>query len=82
VLGWVLGDETHADRLLALTGIAPEELRARVGERDVLVAVLDFVLAHEPDLLACAEALGLTPQAIERAHAALNATDTTTDWGA
>jgi hypothetical protein len=41
-LGWVLSDDDHADRLLALTGISPEELRDRLGERDVLAAILDL----------------------------------------
>jgi hypothetical protein len=81
-LGWVLSDETHADRLLALTGIAPDELRARLGEAEVLTAVLDFVLQHEPDTIACAQALGLDPQALVTAHAQLNAPTQNADWGA
>lgn len=81
-LGWVLSDEDRADRLLALTGIDPDELRARVGEPEVLAAVLDFVLHHEPDTIACAEALGVTPEALVAAHATLNATHSDTDWGA
>jgi hypothetical protein len=81
-LGWVLSDETHADRLLALTGIAPDELRARLGEAEVLTAVLDFVLQHEHDTIACAQALGLDPQALVTAHAQLNAPTQNADWGA
>ena len=60
-LGWTLGDDARASRLLALTGLDPETLRARIGERALLAAVLRFLEAHEPDLLACAEALALTP---------------------
>jgi len=60
-LGWTLGDDSRAERLLALTGLTPELLRARIGERDLLAAVLRFLEAHEPDLLACAEHLGTTP---------------------
>lgn len=81
-LGWVLSDEDHADRLLALTGVSPEELRERIGERDVLAAILEFVLSHEPDLLACAETLGVKPGDLERAHAALAAPMGDADWGA
>lgn len=81
-LGWVLADETHADRLLALTGVSPEELRARVEEPEVLAAVLDFVLQHEPDTLACADALGVPPSALVAAHASLSAPANPTDWGA
>ena len=81
-LGWVLGDEDCADRLLALTGVSPEELRERIGERDVLATILEFVLSHEPDLLACAEALGVPPRALEKAHLALAAPMGDADWGA
>lgn len=81
-LGWVLSDDDHADRLLALTGIFPEELRERIGEREVLAAILEFVLSHEPDLLACAEALGVAPKHLEKAHATLAAPMGDADWGA
>jgi hypothetical protein len=56
-LGWTLSDAARAERLLALTGLTPEDLRRRIGERDLLAAALRFLEAHEPDLLACAEAL-------------------------
>jgi hypothetical protein len=81
-LGWVLADEDHADRLLALTGVSPEELRDRIGEHEVLAAILDFVLQHEPDTLACAASLGVTPQALVAAHAKLAAPSSDADWGA
>ena len=60
-LGWTLADESRASRLLALTGLTPEALRDRIGERGLLAAVLGFLEAHEPDLVACAEALGTSP---------------------
>ena len=67
----MLSDDTHAERFLALTGVSPEELRARIGEPMVLVAALDFLMAHEPDLIAAADALGVTPQDLASAHGAL-----------
>ena len=60
-LGWTLADEARAARLLALTGLTPDELRARLGDRSLLSALLQFLEAHEPDLLACAEALAVSP---------------------
>jgi Protein of unknown function (DUF3572) len=60
-LGWVLADDARAQRLLALTGLTPQDLRERLGEAGVMAAVLGFLEAHEPDLLACAEALGVSP---------------------
>lgn len=67
-LGWVLAEEARAERLLALTGLTPESLRARVQERGFLAAVLRFLEAHEPDLIACAGALGISPIALVAAR--------------
>ena len=60
-LGWVLGDEARAGRLLALTGLGPDDLRAGLGDPATLGAVLEFLCAHEPDLVAAAEMLGVEP---------------------
>lgn len=61
-LGWVLSDQDRAERFLSLTGLTPEELRASLGEPSTLGAVLDFLCAHEPDLLGAADALGVQPE--------------------
>jgi hypothetical protein len=66
-LGWILSDEPRAERLLALTGLAPAELRASLGERATLAAILSFLTGHENDLIACADALQLPPAAIAAA---------------
>jgi Protein of unknown function (DUF3572) len=63
-LGWVLGDAPRADRLLALTGLDADALRAGLGDPAILGAVLDFLASYEPDLVAAAEALGVEPQAL------------------
>jgi len=60
-LGWILESEARANRLLDLTGLTPERLRAGLADPSVLVAVLEFLAAHEPDLVACAEELGVEP---------------------
>jgi adenine/guanine phosphoribosyltransferase-like PRPP-binding protein len=60
-LGWTLSEEARAERLLALTGLTPADLRTRLGDPEVLAAILGFLEAHEPDLIACAEAIGTTP---------------------
>ena len=56
---------------MSLTGLTPGDLRARLGEPAVLAAVLAFLEAHEPDLVACAEATGTTPARLVAARAAL-----------
>ena len=60
-LGWTLSDDGRASRFLALTGLTPETLRAQIGQRSMLAAALRFLEAYEPDLIACATYLGLTP---------------------
>lgn len=70
-LGWIVTDMTRANRLLDLTGLTPVDLRARAGDADVLAAVLGFLAAHEPDLIACAEAIDCKPAALIAAHARL-----------
>ncbi|HEV7343273.1 MAG TPA: DUF3572 family protein [Sphingopyxis sp.] len=66
-LGWILGDEPRGERLLALTGLAPDELRASLDERATLAAILSFLTAHENDLVACADALQVPPGTLSAA---------------
>lgn len=61
-LGWVLCDDRRAQRLLALTGLEADDLRRRAGDPATLRAVIGFLRAHEPDLVACAVALEIAPE--------------------
>lgn len=63
-----MSDEDRAARLLALTGLTPDALRAGLGDRAVLSAVVDFLCNHESDLIAAADALGVEPQALAAAR--------------
>jgi hypothetical protein len=60
----VLGDGDRAERFLALTGLTPDELRNGLGDPAVQGAVLEFLCGHEADLIAAAEALGMSPAAL------------------
>ena len=66
-LVWTLAEPDRAQRLLAVTGIHPAGLRARVTDPAVLGACLQFLLANESDLLACADGLEVPPTALVRA---------------
>ena len=70
-LGWLLQSESRAERLLSLTGLTPDTLRGGLGDPAVLGAVLDFLAAHEPDLVGAADALGVKPAALIAAASAL-----------
>lgn len=60
-LGWTLSDDGRASRFLALTGLTPDALKARIDKPEFLAASLLFLEGHEPDLLACADALNVAP---------------------
>ncbi len=70
-LGWTLSEDARAARLLALTGVTPELLRARLEDRAFLAAVLRFLEGHEPDLVACADELGVSPARLVSAREGL-----------
>ncbi len=67
-LVWLLGDERRTERLMALTGLDGAEIRSRLTDPSLLCAVLDFLGGHEPDLIACAEALGHRPETLINAR--------------
>ena len=68
----MLADERRARRFLDLTGLTPEQLRERIESPELQLSVLDFLCAHEPDLLAAAEALGVQPADIAAARERLS----------
>jgi hypothetical protein len=72
-LAWIVADDGRAERFVALTGIAPDDLRARAGDPAVLDAALGFLEGHEPDLFACAKALDVAPIELVAARARLGA---------
>jgi hypothetical protein len=67
-LVWILGDEDRARRLLDLTGLTPEQLRAGLTDPGVLAAGLRFLESHEPDLVACAQAVAVPPAELVEAR--------------
>jgi hypothetical protein len=70
-LAAMLTDERRAERFLSLTGLSPDGIRLRVGDPALLAACIGFLEAHEPDLVAVAEAVGVKPEQLVRAKAEL-----------
>ena len=68
-LAWILSDDARAGRLLALTGLEAGDLRSRIGDPALHDAVLAFLEAYQPDLIACAQALGVPPERLARPEA-------------
>ena len=67
-LAAALGNQRLAARFLSLSGIDPPDLRQRAGDPVLLAALLRFLEAHEPDLVAIAEELGVKPEALVAAR--------------
>ncbi len=72
-LVWTLQDDARAERLLAVTGLDADTLRVSLGEPALLAGTLGFLEAHEPDLIACADALGVKPEVLVAARDRLGA---------
>ena len=68
----MLADERRANRFLDLTGLTPDQMRERIESPELQLSVLDFLCAHEPDLLGAAEALGVRPADIAAARERLS----------
>ena len=71
-LAATLGDDRRAQRFLDLTGIGTDELRERAGDPVLLDALIAFLEAHEPDLIAVADEIGVKPQTLIAARRSLD----------
>ena len=72
ILGWLAGEPELLSRFLALTGVAPSEVRNAVDDPGFLAGIVDFLMGHEPTLLAFTAATGVQPDAVVRAHEILS----------
>lgn len=70
-LAATLADERRAQRFLDLTGIGTDELRQKADEPALLAALVRFLEGHEPDLVAVAAVVGVSPEALVEARKAL-----------
>jgi len=60
-LGHIAGDDDLLPAFFDITGLSPDNFRARAGEPEILGGVLDFLLMDEARLLAFCEAAGIRP---------------------
>ncbi|WP_062120736.1 DUF3572 domain-containing protein [Aureimonas sp. AU40] len=60
-LTFLAGDNERLNRFLDLSGLSIEQLRLEATKPAFFVGLLDFILAHEPTLMAFAGAAGLDP---------------------
>jgi hypothetical protein len=71
-LFFLLAEPERAERFVALTGFAPDEIRSRVQDPLLLGGVLDHLLNDEATLIAFAEAEAIDPTLPARARALLS----------
>ena len=67
ILGWLASEPDMLARFLALTGLQPNMLRQAVNDPGFLAGLVDFLMSHEPDLMAFCEATGTKPEDVEAA---------------
>jgi hypothetical protein len=73
-LAFLASEPTQLERFLSETGLAPDEIRANAGSREVLEAALTVLLNDEALLLTFAANAGIQPEDVVEAHTYL-ATD-------
>jgi hypothetical protein len=73
-LAHIMSDDKLRDRFIDLSGVTPDDLRNGLENEAVLAAILAFLAWHEPDLVACAAALGQTPDLLMTAAHLLQGT--------
>jgi len=66
-LSFILEEDALRDRFLSLSGMSPEDLKAGLENKDFLASILEFLIQHEPDLLAFAEHQNEKPELIVQA---------------
>jgi hypothetical protein len=70
-LAWLAADETLIGQFLAATGASPDEVRARAGDADFHLAILDFLLMEDERVMAFCDAHSLPYTEPQAARGAL-----------
>lgn len=71
-LQFLVTDDDLMMRFLAMSGLQADELRAAAGQPGFFAGVLDFILAHEPTLMAFANHAGMSPEQVQKARVTLD----------
>jgi hypothetical protein len=74
-LTWLAQDSERLDRFLAICGHGPHNLRKAAAEPGFLAAVLDYLAANEPLLIAFSKATDRAPETVNEARTRLNVGD-------
>lgn len=72
ILEWLANEPDMLSRFLALSGLAPHDLRAAMADVGFHAGLLDFVMQHEPSLMAFSAVSGFKPEQIAAAWARIS----------
>jgi Protein of unknown function (DUF3572) len=72
VLAWLATDTEQMGRFLALSGVDAGDIRHALSDSGFLTGLLDFVMAHEPSLMAFCDFSGHKPEHVAAASRMLN----------
>lgn len=78
-LQYLAANQDMIARFFALTGMGADELRASVGEKETLAAILEALLQDENSVLAFSENASLDPMSVRKAHAVLDPSSYSTE---
>jgi hypothetical protein len=67
ILGWLAGEPDMLGRFLSLSGLQPQQLRSAVNDPQFLAGMIDFLMGHEPTLMAFCDATGTKPEVVAAA---------------
>ena len=70
-LGYIVSEDALRDRFVALTGLDSDTLRESLDQLGTLASILEFLVSHEPDLIAAAAAQDVSPDTLVKAWRAL-----------
>ena len=70
-IAFIFAEDALRDRFLALSGVDGMDIKTRIEDPAFLASTLEFLISHEPDLIACSDAIGETPEVLVRAWRAL-----------
>ncbi|MCW4115020.1 DUF3572 domain-containing protein [Aurantimonas sp. MSK8Z-1] len=68
ILTWLAGEPDLLGRFLAISGARPDTLRGSVDDPSFLAGLIEFLMAHEPSLLAFCKATATPPERVVAAH--------------
>ena len=79
-LQFIAGDSEQLSRFVALSGVAPDEMRSMASSPEFMVAILDYFLGDDPTLIAFSASADIDPNDIQKAKYSLSPQEFSDPW--